>query len=153
MEELHPRALDTSLDEPTLNGMMNNNGGDAITIDDHNDHGQDGQHHLKTVVERNESTLSSSSKQAHEISEEWSVRLTDNPLEFQFQKLESRESTAKLTPAKRTVSWADIESGAALTTVKEFQPDPPRPESPMSDPGSWDEGSGHHCRTCACIIL
>lgn len=148
MEKPPSRALDTTLDEPTLNGLMNNNKGATTTTDDHDDHGE---HHLQTVVERNESTLSSSSKQAHEISEEWSVPLTDNPLDFHFQKLESRESTAKLTPAKRTVSWADIESGAALTTVKEFQPDPPGPESPMSDPGSWDENSGR--RMCACIIL
>lgn len=110
---------------------------------------EDHQHILQTVVERNESA-SSSGKQAHEISEEWSV-----PLAFPLHtELENRESaTTKLTSAKRTVSWADIESGAALTTVKEFQPDPPRPDSPTSDANydHWHEG--HSSRMCSCVIL
>ena len=57
---------------------------------------------------------------------------------------------ARLSAAKRNVSWADLSnSGAALTQVKEYSPECP-PGSPMSD-GSW--GSDHAPRGCACSIM
>jgi len=56
---------------------------------------------------------------------------------------------SRFTNAKRTVSWADLTAGAALTTVVEFERD--QPSSPHSE-ASWEEDAYNDSR-CCCLVM
>lgn len=57
----------------------------------------------------------------------------------------------RLTSAKRTVSWADMSGGEALTTVKEYDPNQP-PGTPESATNSSLDSEAD-LKGCACCVM